>query len=104
MTRTEIDRELMADAFEVAGDYVGHDAGLKRAKLTERIVEVARLHAERIASKAGITDLETTLAGVMTILDELGLRDQVARRAQERLVESMSEQADLAPTQSKGTP
>lgn len=60
MARNEVDRLLMAEAFEVARDYVGpEDQPLKLAKLAERIAEVARRHAARVASSPR-TDGETT--------------------------------------------
>lgn len=47
---TETDRQLLDEAFEVARDYVGPEGQpLKLAKLTERIAEVARRHADRVA-------------------------------------------------------
>lgn len=49
--RTKIDAALMADAFEVAKDYVSGDtAPMIRAKLAERIAEVARRHAARLVA------------------------------------------------------
>ena len=50
--RTALDKALLADAYEVAKDYVtGDHAPMIRAKLAERIAEVARRHAARLAGQ-----------------------------------------------------